>query len=491
VKTKAVDGKAMGALFNIHQLQRQGLPKPLKGDNDWTRLTSEFTSGDRSTVTINMLLGGWGQATGRAWYDDVQLTEIGPAASDSLAATGDGAGKLPQIVRIVARHYADRAPVDSIIATLGAVRGADAKLAEGVLEGLVTGWPDRADAAPKLSGADAARLQAVAESLPTDLRDRLLVLAGRWGHGNVFAGQMQEVLATIEQTLTSAGASPSERADAARRMIRLKDDAATIKTILAQITPQASSDFSAMLLQSIADSRADDAAGLMIAKWSALTPPARAAAVNVMLRRVPWTAALLKGIEQRKLARNDLTASDWQTLKSHRDREIAALARKLDTTQTNPDRVKVIEAMLPALAVKGDVAMGQKLYVARCAQCHAFNGAGGKLGPELSGIGVRDTKEILAEIIDPNRSVEANYRAWEVETKSRNHYSGRLDAETQTTVELLDATGQRHVIERKDIRSMNVSNLSVMPVGLIDTLNHHEVSSLLEYLKTGRVPQAR
>ena len=97
-------------------------------------------------------------------------------------------------------------------------------------------------------------------------------------------------------------------------------------------------------------------------------------------------------------------------------------------------------------------------------------------------------KEILAEIVDPNRSVEANYRMWDIETRSRDLFSGRLDAETQTTVELLDATGQRHVIQRKDIRSMNVSALSVMPVGLIDALKHEEVASLLQFLKTGHAP---
>jgi len=204
-----------------------------------------------------------------------------------------------------------------------------------------------------------------------------------------------------------------------------------------------------------------------------------------MLRRAPWSRTLLKSIEDKKLARNDLTASDWQILKASRERDISSLARQLDTTTTNADRLKVLEAMLPALEMKGDIAAGQKVFSTLCTQCHAFNGQGGKLGPELTGIGTRDLKEILAEIVDPNRSVEANYRSWDIETRSRDLFSGRLDAETQTTVELLDATGQRHVIQRKDIRSMNASSMSVMPVGLIDTLTHEEVAGLLQFLKTG------
>ncbi len=147
--------------------------------------------------------------------------------------------------------------------------------------------------------------------------------------------------------------------------------------------------------------------------------------------------------------------------------------------------------MLPALQAAGEVAIGQKLFAQLCVQCHVFNGTGGKLGPELSGIGAREPKELLAEIIDPNRSVEANYRMCDIETKQRDFVSGRLNAETQTTVELLDATGQTHIIQRKDIRSMNISALSIMPVGLIDTLKHEEVSSLLTYLRTGHAAPSK
>jgi putative heme-binding domain-containing protein len=496
VKAKGVDDRAMGALFNVHQLQKEGLPRPLKGDADWTQLTGEFATEERSSVTINMLFGGWGRSTGEAWYDDVQLIELGPggaggapslASSSGGGGAGGAGGKLAQVVAIVTRHYADRAPIDSIVVTLEALKSAEPELAESVLDGLVASWPEGADKPPALADADKARLAALGEALPAD---RLLVLAARWGQSDIFAGQMEAVLKTVQAALSSPDTAASERADAARRMLRLRDDGATVTQILAQVTPQASNELARLLIQSLADSRVDGAGEQIVAAWRNFTPDARAAAVGVMLRRAPWTRAMLKGIADKKLARSDLTASDWQVLKSHRERDIARLAGQLDTTTTNPDRLKVLEAMLPALEGKGDLAVGQKLFTQLCVQCHAHNGQGGKIGPELTGIGSRDPKEILAEIVDPNRSVEANYRMWDIETRSRDHFSGRLNAETQTTVELLDATGKTHVIQRKDIRSMNISALSVMPVGLVDTLKHEEVSSLLEYLKTGHAPAA-
>jgi putative membrane-bound dehydrogenase-like protein len=493
VKTKGLNaGESRGALFNLHQLQQEGLPKPIKGDTDWTQLTSEFASGGNTTLQLNLLFGGWGRAKGQAWWDDVQLIELGPGGTIDLASNPDaGPGKLGDIIKLVTRHYAERAPADSIIATLASVKGANRDTASSILDGLVAGWPEGAATSPNLSDADKAQIAALGKSLPADQRDRLLVLAGRWGQKDIFAGQMAEVLKTVKTTLESANAPAPDRVDAAKRLLRLSDNASTVGAILNQVTPQAPAELSRGLIAALADSRVDDAAGLIIAKWEAFTPAARKAAVSVMLRRAPWTLAMLNGIEKKKLTRGDLAASDWQALRLHKDRAIQALAKKLDTNAMDPNRAKVLDAMLPGLTAPADVEAGAKLFTTRCAQCHTFNGQGGKVGPELSGIGARDPKEILAEIIDPNRSVEANYRLWTIDTNDGDSYSGRLDTETQTSVELLDATGEKHVIQRKDIASMNASQLSIMPVGLVDDFKPTDTASLIAFLKTGHVEEKK
>ena len=162
------------------------------------------------------------------------------------------------------------------------------------------------------------------------------------------------------------------------------------------------------------------------------------------------------------------------------------MEQKLDTLSPSADRMKVFEKMQPALALKGDLNAGKELFAKTCAQCHTMAGVGGKVGPDLTGIGARDPKDILAEIVDPNRSVEGNYRLWMIETKEGDSLSGRLDAETRTSVELLDLQGKRHTIQRSEIAEMRVSPLSIMPVGLIDHLKQEEVASLLEFLKASK-----
>ena len=60
-------------------------------------------------------------------------------------------------------------------------------------------------------------------------------------------------------------------------------------------------------------------------------------------------------------------------------------------------------------------------------------------------------------------------------------FAGRLDGETQTSIELLDLTGQKHTLSRKDVTSLESSNLSIMPVGF-ESLDEKDLAALLEYL---------
>jgi putative membrane-bound dehydrogenase-like protein len=74
IRTKGVSG-ASGALLNVHLTKFQ--TKAVSGDTEWTQVETTFNSGNRQTVSINALFGGYGQSTGEAWFDDVKLNVAG------------------------------------------------------------------------------------------------------------------------------------------------------------------------------------------------------------------------------------------------------------------------------------------------------------------------------------------------------------------------------------------------------------------------------
>lgn len=85
-------GGASGALLNLHGLDVR--TPAVTGSTPWTRVEVEFESGDNDAVMVNCLFGGWGLATGRAWFDDIALdvlsTKPAPAPRITIDASRIG-----------------------------------------------------------------------------------------------------------------------------------------------------------------------------------------------------------------------------------------------------------------------------------------------------------------------------------------------------------------------------------------------------------------
>ncbi|WP_052573081.1 PVC-type heme-binding CxxCH protein [Haloferula sp. BvORR071] len=79
VKTKDLKpaGNGPGAMLNVHGGE---MTKGVKGTSDWTQVSVNVDSGDRDELLIHCLFGGYGGATGTAWWDDVSLTEVAGGA---------------------------------------------------------------------------------------------------------------------------------------------------------------------------------------------------------------------------------------------------------------------------------------------------------------------------------------------------------------------------------------------------------------------------
>jgi len=88
-----VPGTSKGAVININGYRAWQTP-PVSGTSDWTRVEVEFDAGANDALEVTCLFGGWGKATGKAWFDDVGLAWISggelipPAVKIDTAKTG-------------------------------------------------------------------------------------------------------------------------------------------------------------------------------------------------------------------------------------------------------------------------------------------------------------------------------------------------------------------------------------------------------------------
>ena len=145
----------------------------------------------------------------------------------------------------------------------------------------------------------------------------------------------------------------------------------------------------------------------------------------------------------------------------------------------------------PAALAKrtGDAANGRKLMAAslvgesQCLKCHMVRGQGGQIGPDLSMIGKKGSRENLFEsILVPSKAIADQYVSWAVATADGQAITGLLVGETETTVTIRDANGKDYPIAVKDIDKKSKSLVSIMPEGLAATLTEDELVDLVEYL---------
>jgi putative heme-binding domain-containing protein len=156
-------------------------------------------------------------------------------------------------------------------------------------------------------------------------------------------------------------------------------------------------------------------------------------------------------------------------------------ARQLSGSQADLSSLK--ERLAAIEWDSGDIERGRKLYVSRgCAQCH---GAGSGLGPDLSGVTSRFSRDdLFIAIAMPNRDVSPRYQTTLVETKSGKVYTGMQVYESADVRVLRNSVNQTYRIETRDIESERKLTKSLMPEGLIKDLEDDDLSDLYSYLKS-------
>jgi putative membrane-bound dehydrogenase-like protein len=156
-----------------------------------------------------------------------------------------------------------------------------------------------------------------------------------------------------------------------------------------------------------------------------------------------------------------------------------------------PEQTKSLEekfARMKALVSleKGDKEKGRALFAGVCATCHQVQGAGGQIGPDLSGAGAMGIEALLHNLLTPNAAVESGYYVNTVELRSGEILTGRLMGETPIALTLRPVGGADRQIPRADIKKHSASRKSLMPDGLIEGLPDGMLQDLFSYLKSLR-----
>ncbi len=144
-------------------------------------------------------------------------------------------------------------------------------------------------------------------------------------------------------------------------------------------------------------------------------------------------------------------------------------------------------------------AEGKQLFsTLGCAQCHKLNkddAAGGitmtggghnSVGPNVDDTVKKykgDAKAVLLEVLEPSRTIDDKFKQSILELEDGTSRTGIILAEDSTSLTILAGTpAKEQKIEKKNIDSRRTSPVSIMPAGLLNTLDKEQILDLLAYL---------
>jgi putative heme-binding domain-containing protein len=133
---------------------------------------------------------------------------------------------------------------------------------------------------------------------------------------------------------------------------------------------------------------------------------------------------------------------------------------------------------------------GKKMFSAGlCVACHRYGNEGGGVGPDLTNLAKRsDYKSMLESTIHPNMVVSEQFEQHELKMKDGSVVMGRVVTEengeyslVQSGLEPLKLTK----IQKSEVAEKTGSKISMMPGGLINSMNAEELKDLIAYFVSG------
>lgn len=135
---------------------------------------------------------------------------------------------------------------------------------------------------------------------------------------------------------------------------------------------------------------------------------------------------------------------------------------------------------------RADLAAGKKLFANTCGPCHKMHGAGGDIGPDITGSNRTNLDYLLANILEPGADIQDDYKMVVITTRDGRTYAGNISSENNQQLTLKIVGQEPVVLAKSAIQSREVTPVSMMPPGLLETLTEKETIDLIAYLQNAK-----
>jgi cytochrome c oxidase cbb3-type subunit 3 len=201
------------------------------------------------------------------------------------------------------------------------------------------------------------------------------------------------------------------------------------------------------------------------------------------------------GADAKGVAGHDLTrlwasgATDDRVFQTVRD----GVPNTIMPSSSAPDsELRAMVAYLRSLSgpagsepVRGNVENGARVFGANCAECHAINGRGGRLGPDLSRI-AQSRAQLTQAIRTPGAATAAGYQPVTLALRNGQRVKGTIKGEDAFSIQIMDTNQRLRAFLKSTLDSVVRDTGSLMPEFGPNRLSDGDLDDLLAYLGTLR-----
>lgn len=222
----------------------------------------------------------------------------------------------------------------------------------------------------------------------------------------------------------------------------------------------------------------------LLGKYPSLKPASRQAVIETLATRNSYAEALFKALESGAIKRAEIPAYVSRSMGSMLGEKFTKTYGIKELSDDKEALIAEYKKRATAEALAGaDASAGRVIYQRVCLACHQMYGEGGIVGPDLTGSNRGNLDYLLLNILDPSGDIPDAYKMVTVKTKAGQVLVGSVTEEDNQRI-VLSMVGQQSVVAKTDIVSREISDVSMMPEGLLQTLKPDEVLNLIKYFQT-------
>jgi len=407
------------------------------------------------------------------WCGILPLAESSPGRFEQLIAESE----IPTVQRYGVRRLTEEieaAPERLDLFLQAALKHEVSTNVPAILDGIADGLSGRRNARKPASWDSVQeKFNALADEAT---RDRLRILSAMFGD--------RRAIDLLREAAMQSTNSLAQRTAALQTLIdaRAPDVQSTCDTLLT--VPG----LSITAAGGLAISDAPEVADRLLAIWPSLQSQDQNQLMNILISRPHWVTKVLTSVADGRIERARLGALQIRQIRGYDNADLSSqvdeLVGKPEPTiaGAKPELIaKWTERLSSEQLAKADKVNGQAVFQTSCAVCHRLNGQGQNIGPDLTGAARDNLHYLLENILAPSAVLAKEYRQTTVLLDDGRVLVGTVKPSSPNVLKL-QTTTELVALPKDEIVSQKEMPISMMPEGLLDSLDEAKCRDLIAYL---------